>query len=256
MTIPSRLPALIAMAFLALLIWVVSQALLQDRSRHQLQDPSARERPERLLFNVSLPPIAAFAHYYGKPGKNGDSWAPYNPFIPLEDRLEEIALKNNPVPEPVQPTTLPRRSNKKPPPPPSLPPIAPLNLAARQLPDVIGGITQGNEPFVLAMHDGKLEVLAIGEAIGNWLLVRIEGNSAWFTPEGGGDELRVPVGMAAGSTAVNVGSVNGPISGPMGEMPGGMPAEGMIGPGGPLPRINRSTCVIPASDNSLIKIQI
>ena len=229
MTIHSRLPALIAIAFLGLFIWVMAQALLQNRNRHQLQDPSAGTRPERLSFNVALPPIATFNHYYGKAGKNGDSWAAYNPFIPLEDRLQEIALKNNPAPDPVQPISLPARGDKKPPPPPVLSPIAPLNLAARQLPDVIGGITQGSEPFILALHNDELEILGIGQAIGSWFLVRIEDNSAWFTPEDGGDELRVPVGMAVGSTAMNIITNKGidPI--------GGMTDPEMIGPGRPLP---------------------
>lgn len=198
MTLPTRFPLMLAIGVVALVIWMGVQTLFQDRRSEQLQEPSARERPERLLFNVSLRPIAAFSHYYGK---KEDTWAPYNPFIPPENRINEIALVNNPEPEPVQ---IPRPIYQKEPkgPPPPEPQIAPLDLAAKQLPEVVGGLSQGSEPYVLALHNNSLDVMGIGQTIGNWLLVRIEGNSAWFIPVDGGSELRVPIGMADGSTAV------------------------------------------------------
>jgi hypothetical protein len=55
--------------------------------------------------------------------------------------------------------------------------------------------------------------MGVGQVIGNWSLVRIEGNSAWFIPLDGGDELRVPIGMARGSTAMKMNKTASSLGG-------------------------------------------
>ena len=207
MSYSSRLPQVISLGFLLLLIYVFTSVVVKGRHGQQLQQPSVQERAESLSFAVALPPIAELSHYYGQ---ENDTWAPYNPFVPLQSRLRDIALVKNPPPK-VSIIPKPRLQRKRP--LPAEPRIAPLDLAARKLPKIVGGLSQGREPFVLALYNQELLTMGVGQVIGNWSLVRIEGNSAWFIPLDGGDELRVPIGMARGSTAMKMNKTASSLGG-------------------------------------------
>lgn len=172
-----------------------------NRQAQVLLDPGTNEQPASLALNVDLPPIAPLVHYYGT---EGDSWARFNPFIPLENRLAEERQLRQPRPQRVATTNIPvpRRTPRPSEPPPEQPTIAPLDLSTRQPPVVVGGFMRNADPVIVIGDGQSLQVLGEGDVVGEWTLRRIAGNSAWFTWAEESAETRVAIGMSQGDTVM------------------------------------------------------
>ncbi|TVR43592.1 MAG: hypothetical protein EA402_09300 [Planctomycetota bacterium] len=195
-------PSLLAtLAAAGLLAWSLSQGLSSDRRAKAVMPPGTNERPSGLFFDIDLPPIAPLAHYYGIPRE--DSWAPYNPFVPLATRLADVERALRPARPPnIGTARIGTRPRQAPPPPPQEPVIAALDLASRQVPVAVGGMLRAGEQVLVIARDQQLELLGTGERIGSWTLVDMGANSAWFLHDDDLIPTRVPIGMTAGDTAM------------------------------------------------------
>ena len=181
--------------------FIAVQAISQDRTAQRIDPPGTNARPENLTFNIDLPPIAKLTHYYGE---NSDSWAPFNPFIPPDKRLKDVAISREPprTTPPITTVVIVAPKQQPLPPPPTEPSLAPLDLTTVQLPAVIGGFIHHGNPVLVVLQGETPAVLAVGEAIGEWTLRRVDDNSAWFTQGEKTKLTRVPIGMSSGDTAM------------------------------------------------------
>lgn len=182
----------------------------------EIGPPSSAKRLISGDFAVQLDPLEALGYYSGT---GADSWVHLNPFIPgkeREKRARDLIEETKPKPVP-KPPEIQNEIKRRPPiqiEKPKKPDPGRKSLDYPPLPIVYGMVSRrNNASYLVGLDDGTpARSLAMGESLGIWELVGIEGVVATFKDSSGYEHI-VSIGPDPDSVTVLNPELLGAVTG-------------------------------------------
>lgn len=183
---PHQIPLAVAALALGAGVWSL---LDLDLEQPRVRSPEIADTEAVRHVSLDLPPIRAFAHYYGR---RSDPWQKLNPFVPAEARARERARLVEQEEEDARPPSeeyavLPEPpENEAKPDEPTLAELPRITAGRSLVPRVVGYIEgEGRRRIAVRFGEAAAVPLAPGERHAGWTLIAIDGQQAIFTDADG-----------------------------------------------------------------------